>query len=55
MVAIFQNGRQNIYGLTTLNKAKSGRVSTNKGIIRQNIYNAFVLTSVELKKYINRL
>ena len=44
-----------VHGLTTPNKAKSSRVSTNKGIITQNIFNASVLTSVELKKYINRL
>ena len=42
------------YGLTTLNKAKSGQVS-NKEVVTQNIFNASVLTSVELKKYINRL
>ena len=36
-------------GLTTLNKVKSGQVSTNNGIITQHIFNAFVLTSVELK------
>ena len=41
--------------LTTLDKTKSGQMSTNKGIITQNIFNASVLTSVELKKYINRL
>ena len=41
---------ESIHGLTTLNKAKSGQVSTNKGIITQNIFNASVLTSVELKK-----
>ena len=39
-----------LYGRTTLNKAKSGRVSTNKGIITQNIFNASVLISVEFKK-----
>ena len=35
-----------LQGLTTLNKAKSGQVSTNNGIIAQNILNASVLTSV---------
>ena len=41
-----------IYGLTTLNKPKSrkdGQVYTNDGIITQNIFNAAVSTSVELK------
>ena len=38
------------YSLTTLNKAKSGQVSTNNGIITQNICNASVLAPVELKK-----
>ena len=39
-----------IYGLSTLSKPKSGQVSTNKGIMTQNIANVSVLTSVELKK-----
>ena len=37
------------YGLTTLNKPKSGEVSTNDGIITQNIFNAAVPTSIETK------
>ena len=44
-----------IYGLTTLNKPKSGQVSTNIGIMTQNIVNVSVLTSVELKTNTNRL
>ena len=40
------NGR---YGLTTLNKPKSREVSTNDGIITQNIFNAAVPTSIETK------
>ena len=36
-------------GLTTLNKPKSGEVSTNDGIITQNIFNAAVPTSIETK------
>ena len=44
-----------IYGLTTLNKPKSGQVSTNKGIMTQNIVNVSVPTSVELKTNTNRL
>ena len=43
------------YGLTTLNNEKSGQVSTNNGIIMQNIFNDSVLTSVELKKIKSRL
>ena len=31
---------------TALNKEKSGQVSTNKGIITQNIFNVSVVTSV---------
>ena len=38
-----------IYGLTTLNKPKSREVSTNDGIITQNIFNAAVPTSIETK------
>ena len=38
-----------IYGLTTLNKPKSREVSTNDGIITQNIFNAAVSTSSETK------
>ena len=37
------------YGLTTLNKPKSREVSTNDGIITQNIFNAAVPTSIETK------
>ena len=37
-------------GLTTLNKPKSGQVSTNNGIMTQTIGNVSVLSSVELKK-----
>ena len=37
----------NVYGLTTLNKPKSREVSTNDGIITQNIFNAAVPTSIE--------
>ena len=33
------------YGLTTLNRPKSREVSTNDGIITQNIFNAAVPTS----------
>ena len=44
-----------MYGLTTLNKPKSGQVSTNKGIMTENIVNVSVLTSVELKTNTNRL
>ena len=36
-----------LQGLTTPNKAKSGQVSTNNGIIAQNILNASVLTLAE--------
>ena len=36
-------------GLTTLNKPKSREVSTNDGIITQNIFNAAVPTSIETK------
>ena len=43
-----------LYGLTTLNKPKSRQVYTNDGIITQNIFNAAVSTSVELKKKIQR-
>ena len=39
----------NAYGLTTLNKPKSREVSTNNGIITQNIFNAAVPTSIETK------
>ena len=42
-----------IYGLTTLNKLKSRQVYT--GIITQNIFNAAVLTSVELKTNTKKL
>ena len=38
-----------VYGLTTLNKPKSREVSTNDGIITQNIFNAAVPTSIETK------
>ena len=38
-----------LYGLTTLNKPKSREVSTNDGIITQNIFNAAVPTSIETK------
>ena len=38
-----------IYGLTTLNQPKSKEVSTNDGIITQNIFNAAVSTSSETK------
>ena len=44
-----------VYGLTTLNKPKSGQVSTNKVIMTQTIVNFSVLTSVELKTNINKL
>ena len=44
-----------IYGLTTLNKPKSRQVYTNDGIITQNIFNAAVSTSVELKKNTKKL
>ena len=37
------------YGLTTLNKPKSREVSTNDGIITQNIFYAAVPTSIETK------
>ena len=37
------------YGLTTLNKPKSKEVSTNDGIITQNIFDAAVPTSIETK------
>ena len=37
------------HGLTTLNKPKSREVSTNDGIITQNIFNAAVPTSIETK------
>ena len=37
------------YGLTTLNKPKSREVSTNDGIITQNIFDAAVPTSIETK------
>ena len=50
IIIITLNVAHIIYGLTTINKAKSGQVSTNKGIITQNIFNASVLTSVELTK-----
>ena len=42
-------------GLTTLNKAKSGQVSTNNEIMTQNIVNVPVLTSVEVNKNTNKL
>ena len=45
----------NLCGLTTLNKPKSGQVSTNKGIMTQNIANVSVLASVELKTNTTRL
>ena len=38
-----------VHGLTTLNKPKSREVSTNDGIITQNIFNAAVPTSIETK------
>ena len=38
-----------LQGLTTLNKPKSREVSTNDGIITQNIFNAAVPTSIETK------
>ena len=38
-----------IYGLTTLNKPKSREVSTDDGIITQNISNLAVPTSTETK------
>ena len=38
-----------------LTKPKSGQVSTNNGIITQNIFNVSVLTSVELRKNTNRV
>ena len=44
-----------IYGLTTLNKLKSRQVYTNDGIITQNIFNAAVSTSVELKTNTKKL
>ena len=37
------------HGLTTLNKPKSREVSTNDGIITQNIFNTAVPTSIETK------
>ena len=37
------------YGLTTLNEPKSREVSTNDGIITQNIFNTAVSTSIETK------
>ena len=37
------------YGLTTLNKPKSKEVSTNDGIITQNIFDAAVPTFIETK------
>ena len=43
------------YGLTTLNKPKSRQVYTNDGIITQNIFNAAVSTSVELKTNTKKL
>ena len=49
------DGGPAVHGLTTLNKPKSGQVSTNKGIMTQNIFNVSVLTSVELKTNTNRL
>ena len=48
-----QEGR--LYGLTTLNKPKSRQVYTNDGIITQNIFNAAVSTSVELKTNTKKL
>ena len=42
-------GEEWFYGLTTLNKPKSREVSTNDGIITQNIFNAAVPTSIETK------
>ena len=42
-------------GLTTLNKPKSRQVYTNDGIITQNIFNAAVSTSVELKTNTKKL
>ena len=44
-----------IYSLTTLNKPKSRQVYTNDGIITQNILNAAVSTSVELKTNTKKL
>ena len=44
-----------LYGLTTLNKPKSRQVYTNVGIITQNIFNAAVSTSVELKTNTKKL
>ena len=38
-----------LQGLTTLNKPKSREVSTNDGIITQNIFNAAVPASIETK------
>ena len=46
---------KNLYGLTTLNKPKSRQVYTNDGIITQNIFNAAVSTSVELKTNTKKL
>ena len=42
-------------GLTTLNKPKTRQVYTNDGIITQNIFNAAVLTPVELKTNTKKL
>ena len=47
LAAIFRDIAE--YGLTTLNKPKSREVSTNDGIITQNILNAAVPTSIETK------
>ena len=44
-----------LYGLTTINKPKSRQVYTNDGIITQNIFNAAVSTSVELKTNTKKL
>ena len=44
------NPQNKTHGLTTLNKPKSWQVYTNDGIITQNIFNAAVSTSVELKQ-----
>ena len=42
-------GFSDLYGFTTLKNPKSKEVSTNNGIITQNIFNAAVATSSETK------
>ena len=49
LYSVFQKLDYLTCGLTTLNKPKSKEVSTNDGIITQNIFDAAVPTSIETK------